>query len=127
MWIKKGENQEFSFEANEGYEIDKILVDGKNIEITDSYTFENVTNSHKIEVKFKEISKEISEEVSGESSGDVFEEVFYTPSLLLVGEDILFGRQFLVPRVRIFDRLGIQNLSNSTLYRIFFPLLQVSH
>ena len=73
--VEKGENQEFLFEANEGYEIDKILVDGKSIEITDSYTFENVTKSHKIEVKFKEISKEISEEVSGESSGDVLEEV----------------------------------------------------
>ena len=49
------EAQTFTILADEGYEVIEILVDGTSIEIVDSYTFENVTEDHTLEVLFAEI------------------------------------------------------------------------
>ena len=48
--------------ANEGYEITEIQVDGQPIDlegITDSYTFESITEDHKIHVICTKIKEEV--------------------------------------------------------------------
>lgn len=50
--ITEGESQTFTITANEGYEIESLKVDGSEVNITSSYTFENVATSHTIEVTF---------------------------------------------------------------------------
>lgn len=52
--VKDGESQSFKIIADEGYEIEALLVDGNETEIASSYTFENVTTGHSIEVTFKQ-------------------------------------------------------------------------
>ena len=51
--VEEGNNQTFTIAANEGYEIESLKVDGAEIGIVTSYTFENVTAAHTIEVTFK--------------------------------------------------------------------------
>lgn len=52
--VKDGESQSFDITADEGYEIEALLVDGSKAEIASSYTFENVTMKHSITVTFKQ-------------------------------------------------------------------------
>ena len=54
--IKKNASQEFTFKANEGYEIVDVLVDGKSVGAVDKYTLDNVKEKHVIEVKTQIIS-----------------------------------------------------------------------
>lgn len=56
--VRKGRDQEFSFVANDGYEVSKVLVDGAEVEISDSYTFEDVRKNHTLEVIFTKIDGE---------------------------------------------------------------------
>ncbi|KPA11305.1 secreted protein containing DUF1566 [Candidatus Magnetomorum sp. HK-1] len=46
-------NQTFFFHPDEGYLIDKILVDDIQIEVVDSYIFPNISKDHTIHVLFK--------------------------------------------------------------------------
>lgn len=45
-------NQGFTITADEGYEIDDVLVDGNSVGSVGSYLFENVIENHTIEVSF---------------------------------------------------------------------------
>lgn len=54
--INCGDNKEFVITANEGYEIENVVVDGQSQGAITSYTFENVTEAgHSIEATFNEI------------------------------------------------------------------------
>lgn len=54
--VNCGDNKEFVITANEGYEIENVVVDGQSQGAITSYTFENVTeNGHSIEATFNEI------------------------------------------------------------------------
>lgn len=54
--VNCGENKEFVITANEGYEIENVVVDGQSQGAITSYTFENVTEAgHSIEATFIEI------------------------------------------------------------------------
>lgn len=53
--VLEGEAQSFNFEADEGYEVVEVAVDGELTGVADSYTFENVTDNHTIKVTFGEI------------------------------------------------------------------------
>jgi len=56
--VVENTNQTFTFSANTCYEIDSLFIDGKYAPdsiATGSYTFENVTKNHTIEVCFKKI------------------------------------------------------------------------
>ena len=53
--VTKGANKTFEFIADEGYEIDDVIVDGKSVGAIKSYTFENVNQIHTIKVKFSKI------------------------------------------------------------------------
>ncbi|XES76060.1 MAG: LamG-like jellyroll fold domain-containing protein [Candidatus Bathyarchaeia archaeon] len=50
--INSGQFQTFTFTANEGYHVNKMLVDNASQNVTDSYTFNNVTKNHTIDVSF---------------------------------------------------------------------------
>ena len=54
--VNCGDNKEFVITANEGYEIENVVVDGQSQGAITSYTFENVTETgHSIEATFNEI------------------------------------------------------------------------
>ena len=53
MTVKEGADQTFTFDPNNGYEVDYIVVDGDWINTSStSYTFADVTKNHTIEVYF---------------------------------------------------------------------------
>lgn len=52
--VKDGESQSFDITADEGYEIEALLVDGKETTIAPRYTFDKVTSEHSITVTFKQ-------------------------------------------------------------------------
>ena len=54
--VNDGEDQEFIYTPDSGYKINQVRVDGEKVSVTDSYTFENVTEDHTIAVTFKEKS-----------------------------------------------------------------------
>ncbi len=56
--VTEGENQTFTITEAEGYEIDSLKVDGAAVTAASSYTFENVTAAHTIEVTFRAIPPE---------------------------------------------------------------------
>lgn len=56
--VDYGGSQTFSIAADEGYEIDQIVVDGVSRSITDRYTFDDVTASHSISVSFSRTANE---------------------------------------------------------------------
>lgn len=51
--VEKGKDVTFTFSANSGYSVSEVVVDGKKVTATGSYTFENVTSNHTISVAFK--------------------------------------------------------------------------
>lgn len=53
--VTEGDSQTYTITADEGYEIDTLKVDGSPVANATSYTFENVTEAHTIEVTFKKI------------------------------------------------------------------------
>ena len=62
--IDEGDNATISFEANAGYALDTVTVDGQSAELTvGEYTFENVTANHIINVVFAE------DKIGGENGG----------------------------------------------------------
>ena len=50
--VREGGNQTFTITPDAGYAVAKVLVDGKSVGAVTSYTFENVTEEHTIEVIF---------------------------------------------------------------------------
>ncbi len=58
IYINQGANRNFTFTANSGYMVDRLLIDGTNVPDSiagGSYTFVNVTANHTIEATFKVI------------------------------------------------------------------------
>ena len=54
--VRRGNDQIFTIEADEGYKISDVLVDGKSVGAVSSYIFENVQARHTIKAVFEEIS-----------------------------------------------------------------------
>ncbi len=51
--VSSGGNQSYSVNANSGYEIDYVTVDGNNQGAISTYTFNNITANHTIDAYFK--------------------------------------------------------------------------
>lgn len=51
--VEKGKDASFTFSANSGYAVYEVIVDGKKIVTSGSYTFKNVSENHTIAVTFK--------------------------------------------------------------------------
>ena len=76
--VTSGENQTFTFQAKDYYEIEAVKIDGaENAAAAEagSYTFENVTALHTIEVSFR-----LSDSTSGRSPSLVSESAYYNRS-----------------------------------------------
>jgi hypothetical protein len=59
--IEEGSAQVFTLIPDDGYCVDRVLIDEKAINLNElTYTFENVNNNHTIEVQFKRITHRIS-------------------------------------------------------------------
>lgn len=54
--VRHGRDQSFTITPDKGYEIAKVLVDGKSVGAVESYTFKNVTKNHTIEAVFMKIN-----------------------------------------------------------------------
>lgn len=77
--VKKGSDKTFEIEAEEGYEIEDVLVDGESIGAVTEYKFENVKTKHTIEAKFKMIEEEWENPFKDVAEDDWFyEAVKYT-------------------------------------------------
>ncbi len=57
--VAEGGSKSFTITVNDGYEIADVLVDGASIGTKMSYTFEKVSASHTIEVKFRKVEQVI--------------------------------------------------------------------
>lgn len=55
--VTKNGNKTFTIVANEGYEIEDVIVDGESVGAVTSYTFEKVTKAATITAKFKKIEE----------------------------------------------------------------------
>jgi subtilisin family serine protease len=53
VMVSYGQNQSFAINANPGYEIDDVIVNGESIGPQTSYTFSNVQSDHTIHVVFE--------------------------------------------------------------------------
>ena len=53
--VRHGRDQSFTITPDKGYEIAKVLVDGKSVGAVESYTFKNVTKNHTIEATFMKV------------------------------------------------------------------------
>lgn len=54
--VRHGRDQSFTITPDKGYEIAKVLVDGKSAGAVESYTFKSVTKNHTIEAIFMKIN-----------------------------------------------------------------------
>lgn len=52
VWADRGDNQTFWFIPNQGYVVDSVYVDNRNIGSVDRYTFNNIRSDHTIYVEF---------------------------------------------------------------------------
>lgn len=53
--VSRGGSKTFTMKANDGYEIDDVLVDGESVGAVDRYTFQNVKAAHTISVSFRQL------------------------------------------------------------------------
>ena len=53
--VSRGSSKTFTMKADEGYEIDDVLVDGESVGAVSSYTFKNVKEAHTISVSFRQL------------------------------------------------------------------------
>lgn len=51
--VLHGSNQTFTFEADEGFHLTDVVVDGQNLGVQNSFTFVNVTNDHSIQAVYQ--------------------------------------------------------------------------
>ena len=72
--VEKGKDATFKFDANSGYAVKEVTVDGEKVTASGSYTFKAVSENHTIEVTFKYVGSGSS---GGSSGGSV------TPSVTL--------------------------------------------
>lgn len=71
--VSKNDSATFTFEANDGYEVSSVLVDGEKVDINSldgKYVFNNVNSNHSIYVEFKKsattenVTEQVTEEVT---------------------------------------------------------------
>jgi hypothetical protein len=99
--VKYNQNITYTITPDEGYEIETVYVDGKDIGIVSEYTFKKVNKKHTISVSFSEIVEEISVNDSPEFNeainsewlnpfNDIFETDSYYDAVKFVNENDLF-------------------------------------
>lgn len=85
--VLPGHNQTFAFNADPGYKVEKVIVDGKEVEDFDKlggkYTFENVTESHSLTVTFASMnSEDVKDAIENLAPSETVTEEEYKKNLL---------------------------------------------
>jgi len=114
-----GEDQTFTFSANSGFEIEKVLIDGTNdtaAVIAGTYTFENVTADHTISVSFKKTTG-IAEITNGQFR------LYPNPT---DGKLLIESGNLFVEKVEIYDIHG-RNVLSRTPYLSPVTVIDISH
>jgi hypothetical protein len=76
--VAYGNDKTYTITADDGYEIEDVLVDGKSIGVVTSYTFKNVKKAHTISASFAEIKEKTVNPFTDVNSDDWFyENVIY--------------------------------------------------
>ncbi|MBO5179773.1 MAG: S-layer homology domain-containing protein, partial [Clostridia bacterium] len=88
--VEKGDNQKFEIKADKGYEVEKVLVDGKSVGAVTEYTFEKVKEKHTIEATFKKV-EEVTEETWKNPFIDVTEDDWFYEAVKYANENKLFN------------------------------------
>ena len=71
--VEYGKSVTYSFKADDGFTLKKIVVDGTEIALADSYTFEEVKENHTISVLFEKDVISVSVIVEGRGSVSVYD------------------------------------------------------
>lgn len=64
-YVNYGDDLTFIFVASTGYTLKKIVVDGQEISVVSSYTFENITSNHSIQIVFEKDVVNVYVEIAG--------------------------------------------------------------
>lgn len=67
-WLPTGGTQTYTIRADSGYMIAEVQVDGRRIDVTESYTFSDVSSNHSISALFRPVSAP-TEEPGGDVGG----------------------------------------------------------
>ncbi len=104
--LTHGESQTFTFNPEENYKIDDVLIDGKSIGVVSQYTFEEISQDHLVEVIFglKEFTIEVVQSENGTISperttvyaGDTLEFMF-VPNRFCELVDVIVDNQSVGP------------------------------
>lgn len=76
--LKRGESKKIEYSPHDGYELDKVIVDGKEVnkdEFSENYDFTNITKNHEIEVAYKGISTPTIEKTFNKKNFNVGETI----------------------------------------------------
>ena len=68
-WLPTGGSQTYTIRADSGYAIAEVLVDGRRVDVTESYTFSDVSANHSISALFRLVSAPTEEPGAGDAGG----------------------------------------------------------
>lgn len=97
--VEKGDKKKFTIKADEGYEIEDVIVDGKSVGAVKNYKFENVKEKHTIKAIFKKVEEKVEEKTEEKTEdtawktpfNDVKETDWYYKAIKFVSEKGLFS------------------------------------
>lgn len=129
--IKTGETKEISYAPKNGYVLDSITVDGKNVDINkykDIYKFENIDQDHVIKVTYKieqtynivteAVNGTISESITGIKHGEE-KEISYSPSIGYVLEFIIVdGKKIDIAKFK--DTYKFENIDKDHTIKVIY-------
>ncbi|MBI5215683.1 MAG: VCBS repeat-containing protein [Ignavibacteriae bacterium] len=70
--VNYGASQRFTFSADDGYEIDSVIVDDVNVDSTTGYTFTNVSANHSIRITSARAKTRVTNHTPAKHEIDVF-------------------------------------------------------
>lgn len=89
--VISGADKTYTITADEGYEIEDVLVDGESVGAVSAYTFENIKKVHTITASFKETESENTEEGVINLFADVDADDWFYDSVMYVYENGLMN------------------------------------
>ncbi|MEL7567516.1 MAG: S-layer homology domain-containing protein, partial [Dehalobacterium sp.] len=82
--VAYGDNKTYTITADDGYEIEDVLVDGVSVGAVSTYTFENVKKAHTIRASFKETETDAG---SFNPFSDVYEDDWFYENVIYAYEN----------------------------------------
>lgn len=88
--VEKGEDVQFTFKPDEGYEVKDVVIDGDSIGAALQYKFENIKRNHELEVAFTQIKEENTNNNYQNPFKDIKEKDWYYSAVSFVNQKGLF-------------------------------------